>query len=109
MAGKRERYIFRRYARNGLFAGSLVGLLVGVLVSGPNFYVWAVSRSLMVVFASVLLGAVVGRLAVGLVLAFTSSGVAGEEASDENRPMAIGLPGTLNPEPGEQVATVEGE
>jgi hypothetical protein len=110
MACQREIHMLRRYSRQGLFAGALVGLLVGVLVAGPNFYYWAAGQSSLVVFGSMLLGAVLSRLATGLALAFMSGGAAGEESFSESRPIATSLSGTMNPNAEEQVTTtVEGE
>jgi hypothetical protein len=109
MTSQRENPVLRRYARHALFAGALVGLLVGVLVAGPNFYYWAVGQSSLVVLGSVLLGAVVGRLATGMALASMSGGAASGEAFGESRPMATGLSGTMNSDAGEQGITVEVE
>ena len=81
---------------------------MGVLVAGPNFYSWAVGQSSLVVFGSVLLGGVVGRLAVGMALAFMPGGAASAEPFGESEPMAAGLSGTIDSEAGEQGTTVEG-
>lgn len=88
--GRRSSPVVQRYATYGLFGGLLTGLLIGVLAAGPYFYVWPVGRSLLVVVALALLGSVVGRWAIGFVMAIMSAGGTASEPPGEDGTAACG-------------------
>lgn len=98
-----------RYARYGIGAGAAIGALTGVLVAGPNFYSWAPSQSSLVVMGSGVCGAVLGRLAITLILAFTSGGTPRIEPPDDTEPISSGLTSSEDSEVREHVATAEAE
>jgi hypothetical protein len=55
MSGDKTRATFgtpvlRRYAGYAVSGGLAIGLFMGVLLSGPHFFVWPVGQSLAVVF-----------------------------------------------------------
>jgi hypothetical protein len=57
--------VLRRYEGYGLLGGVAIGLLLGVLLSGPHFFEWPVVQSLAVVFGSAALCAGIGWVALG--------------------------------------------
>ncbi len=64
-----------RYRTYGLFGGTLLGSVFGVLVSGPNFFVWSPGQSVAVVAALAIGMAAIGYVFVGLVVGgFAASG-----------------------------------
>lgn len=66
-----------RYQTYGLFGGAALGGVVGVLVSGPNFFVWTLAQSIGVIAGSVIGAAAIGYLFVGLAV----GGLAGSDPS----------------------------
>ena len=68
-----------KYATYGLIAGLFIGLVTGILISGPNFSVWPVSSSFLAIAGSGVGGALLGFILSGLALGFTAGG-----AHDEN-------------------------
>lgn len=52
--------VLRRYAAYGLLGGLAIGLLMGVVLSGPHFFEWPVGQSLAVVFGSAAICAGIG-------------------------------------------------
>lgn len=66
----------------GLFGGLGTGLLVGVFISGPNFYVWPASTSLAVIGASIAVGGFIGSFVVTLAVGSLIGG-SGVEGSAE--------------------------
>ena len=61
----------------GLFGGAALGGVVGVLVSGPNFFVWSPVQSIGVIAGFTIGAAAIGYLFVGL----AAGGFAGSDAS----------------------------
>lgn len=55
--------VLRRFESYGFWTGLGLGLLAGVLVSGPSFQEWAVSTSLLVTAACTIGGGIIGALA----------------------------------------------
>ena len=66
--------ILKKYRQRGVVAGGGLGLLIGVLVSGPHFYEWSLISIVAVVFGSAAAGAAIGWL--------FASAVAGSVSSD---------------------------
>ena len=66
--------VLRRYEGYGLLGGLGLGLLVGVLISGPHFHEWPAMMSLAVIFGGAAIGAAIGRLAVGIAVGSLASG-----------------------------------
>jgi hypothetical protein len=66
-----------RYKTYGLFGGAALGSVVGVLVSGPNFFVWSPAQSVGVIVGLAVGVGVIGYLFIGLVV----GGFAGGDAS----------------------------
>ena len=66
--------ILNKYTVYGLIAGLFIGLITGILVSGPNFSVWPVSTSLLVIAGSGVGGALLGFILPGLAVGFTAGG-----------------------------------
>jgi len=54
------RSILHRFATYGVFAGLVIGLLCGVLVSGPHFQDWTLTKCLWMIFGWGVGGAVGG-------------------------------------------------
>jgi hypothetical protein len=70
--------VVRRYQTYGLLGGIALGLLTGILVSGPHFSEWPVSRSLSLILCCVAGGALAGWA----LLAMAAGSLAGGLASD---------------------------
>ena len=72
--------------RKYLFGGLVVGLLVGLLISGPNFHVWPASTSLAVMVGCTALGAFIGSFVVAFVVnsAIGGSGLASDGSNDHH-------------------------
>lgn len=66
-----------RYKSYGLFGGAAFGGFAGILVSGPNFYVWPVAQSVGVIAGLAVGMSMIGYLFFGLVI----GGFAGGDAS----------------------------
>jgi hypothetical protein len=69
-----ERTVVKKYEGYGLIAGVGVGLLLGVMYSGPHFHDWPAGASLLAIFGSGVAGAVVGYLAVVIAVSSTARG-----------------------------------
>lgn len=54
------------YATYGMLGGLFLGLIVGVVVSGPHFSEWPALRSLSVIFGSGIAGSFLGYILSGL-------------------------------------------
>jgi len=63
-----------RYRRYGLVGGAALGVVAGLLVSGPNFHEWAATQSLAVALGFTLVIALIGHFFLALVLG-ASTGV----------------------------------
>ena len=66
-----------KYQTYGLFGGAALGGVVGVLVSGPNFFVWTPAQSIGVIAGFAIAAAAIGYLLAGLAV----GGLAGSHAS----------------------------
>jgi hypothetical protein len=66
--------IIERYRAIGLYGGIFLGAVVGVMVVGPNLSEWSGSRSLLTIFGSIALGALVGYIAGEIAVASITSG-----------------------------------
>jgi len=64
----RENNPLRRYAKYGLLGGTVIGLLLGVLVSGPHLHSWPTIDLAAVFFGSVALCAFVGYMFVPVIV-----------------------------------------
>jgi hypothetical protein len=49
LGSQESKETIHRFRRYGLFGGAALGVLVGVLVSGPHFAEWAAAQSLAVI------------------------------------------------------------
>lgn len=68
-----------RYKTYGLFGGAALGSVVGVLMSGPNFFVWAPAQSVGLIGGLAVGMGLIGYLFVGLVVGgFAGGGGQGE-------------------------------
>lgn len=56
----------RKYGGYGLFGGVALGLIAGVLISGPHFKEWTAVVSLALVVACAAAGALIGWLFLGI-------------------------------------------
>lgn len=65
----------RKYGGYGLFGGVALGLLVGILISGPHFDEWSASASLAIVLACAAGGALMGWLCLGIASGGVAHGV----------------------------------
>ena len=73
----------RRYTTYGLFGGGAFGGVVGVLLSGPNFFVWSLAQSAGVITGLAVGVALVGYLFVGLLVGgLAAGGVSSEELGE---------------------------
>lgn len=63
MTEQSTRSVVKKYEGYGLFGGVGIGLLLGVMYSGPHFYDWPASKSLFVTLGAGAAGAVIGYLA----------------------------------------------
>lgn len=66
--------ITRQYRTYGLMGGLAMGLLSGVLVSGPHFQEWPVSRSLVLILCFVAGGALIGWTLLAIAVGFMGGG-----------------------------------
>ncbi len=64
----------RKYGGYGLFGRIALGLVVGVLVSGPHFDDWPALTSLALVLACAAVGALLGWVSLGIASAGVASG-----------------------------------
>ena len=79
-----------RYKTYGLFGGAVLGSVVGVLASGPNFLVWSPAQSVGVIAGLAVGMAATGYLFIGLIF----GGMAGAGASEgENGDMSDSVGG----------------
>jgi len=85
MSGDKTRATFgtpvlRRYAGYTVSGGLAIGLFMGVLLSGPHFFVWPVGQSLAVVFGCAAICAGVGWVfAVGSGVGALTGGIAAKD------------------------------
>lgn len=63
-----------KYRRRGGVGGLGLGLLVGVLVSGPHFYEWSPTLTAAVIFGGASVGAAIGWFFASAVVGFLGSG-----------------------------------
>lgn len=75
----------------GLFGGAALGSIVGVIVSGPNFFVWSPFQSVGVIAGLAAGMAMIGYLFIGLVV----GGFAGGGASDGEEVMSGSVDGGI--------------
>lgn len=80
----------RKYGGYGLFGGVALGLIAGVLISGPHFGEWSVLASLALVLACAAAGALIGWLFLGI----ASGSVAGGGAWGEGHVAGGEMPGS---------------
>jgi hypothetical protein len=66
MAAGTRPQVMTHFKRYGLIGGLAVGLLGGVMVSGPHLREWSLLQSLVVMLGGGATGAVVGYLAISL-------------------------------------------
>lgn len=55
--------VVRKYQGYGLFAGASLGIVIGILLSGPHFFEWSAGESLEVILGCAAIGAWVGWIA----------------------------------------------
>lgn len=72
-----------RYRACGLFGGATLGSVIGVLVSGPNFFVWSPAQSVGVIAGMAAGLAAIGYFFVGLVVGGFTGGVGSAEGQGE--------------------------
>ena len=70
-----------QYKTYGFFGGAAFGGVAGILVSGPNFYVWPASQSVGVIAGLTVGMAIIGYLFFGFII----GGSAGSHASVEGQ------------------------
>ena len=70
------RLVARQYRTYGLMGGFALGLLSGVLVSGPHLLEWPVSRSLVLILCFVAGGALIGWTFLAIVVGLMGGGFA---------------------------------
>lgn len=84
------RDIVRRYRSYGLFGGAAVGAVAGVLLSGPNFHVWAAAQSLSVIVGFAVGGALIGHFFLTLLFGAATGADALNEVQEEEHEPARG-------------------
>ncbi len=72
------RQVTRQYQTYGLMGGIAMGFLTGILVSGPHFQEWPVSRSLVVIVCFVGGGAAIGWTLLAMAVGFMGGTVASD-------------------------------
>ncbi|WP_298209764.1 hypothetical protein [Acidovorax sp.] len=72
-----------RYKIYGLFGGGVLGSVIGVLASGPNFFVWSPAQSIGVVAGLTMGMAVIGYFFAGLVVGDSAGDGASAEGQKE--------------------------
>ncbi len=84
----RGRAILDRFQSYGFWGGLILGLVVGVLISGPKFRDWPLSTLLMVIAACGIAGAAIGFFAGPMAMGSTAGasgiggGIGGSDGSD---------------------------
>jgi hypothetical protein len=85
--------VLNKYRQRGVFCGGGLGLLVGLLVSGPHFYEWSPMLAASVILGSAAAGAAIGWLFASAVVGFASANpehgegpedIGGRDASNED-------------------------
>jgi hypothetical protein len=64
-------------ARKGLCIGAFVGLIFGLLISGPHFHSWPAGNTLKVIFGCVALAAFAGYFVIPLLIGSLAKGGSG--------------------------------
>ena len=74
------------YATYGMLGGLFLGLIVGVVASGPHFSEWPALRSLSVVLGSGIAGSILGYILSGLAFGAVAAGSDEQShATDDDR------------------------
>ena len=66
--------ISSKYQSYGMFGGLGVGLIAGVLISGPNFKVWPLTSIILVILGCTLGAGMLGYIAVPIAIGSTAKG-----------------------------------
>ncbi len=74
MSEQPNRAVVNKYEGYGLLAGAGIGLLLGVMYSGPHFRDWPASMSFLVVLCTGAVGAAIGYFAVWIAVGSTGRG-----------------------------------
>jgi hypothetical protein len=74
--------ILNRFGSYGFIGGLALGLIAGVLISGPNFYTWPAKTSILVIFGSAAIGGLIGFFAPSYAAGSTASGASDTYYSD---------------------------
>src|SRR3954468_12276166 len=74
MSEQPKRSVVDRYEGYGLLAGAGIGLLLGVMYSGPHFRDWPASMSSFVIVCTGAAGAAIGYFAVWIAAGSTGRG-----------------------------------
>ena len=87
---KKESYgqsVLRRFESHGFWIGLGLGLVVGVLVSGPNFHKWAAQTISWVMLTCTIGGGVIGYFAGTIAAASLAQGPGGGSGGSGDRGM----------------------
>ena len=74
--------ILNRFGSYGFIGGLALGLIVGVLISGPHFHIWPTETSVLVIFGSAVVGGLIGFIAPSYAAGSTAAGASGNYYSD---------------------------
>ena len=74
--------ILNRFGSYGFIGGLALGLIAGVLISGPNFYTWPAKTSILVILGSAIIGGLIGFFAPSYAAGSTASGASGAYYSE---------------------------
>jgi hypothetical protein len=77
MGDSTQQAVVTRYKRYGLMGGFALGLLVGIMISGPHLREWQAWQSLLVIFGGGVLGSFVGYVALSVVMGSFAAGSGG--------------------------------
>ena len=84
MSNESAHPVVKKYEGYGLVAGVGVGLLLGVMYSGPHFHDWPAGASLLAILGSGAAGAIVGYLAVAIAVGSTARGPSVDAGISDN-------------------------
>lgn len=85
---------FSRHKTYGLFGGAALGSVFGVLMSGPNFFVWSPLKSLGVIAGCAVGVALIGYFFIGLIVGgFAGDGAWADESGSRSGSDASGVTG----------------